>query len=338
MPSSISQKANTRKASFMRAIVMEKLGGPEVLQLQTRPTPEPGRGQLLVNVITAGVNYMDVGTRTGVNTAAGPLPAVPGVEGVGTVAALGPEVTGIHVGDRVAWFFAPGSYAEQLLLPAASAVPVPESIRNEIAASLMMQGLAANHMTTESYAIQPGDVAFVHSAAGGLGLMLTQLIKARGGRVIGRVSSPEKAEIARAAGADDVVVTNGGDFVDEVSRMTGGQGVAVVYDGAGADTFASSLAVLGYHGTLAYYGQTIKPLPPIDLLTLPKSVLVTYPRVHDHVRTREALLTRSAELFHLVEEGKLHVSIGGRYPLAAAARAHEAIQSRTTAGKLLLLP
>lgn len=322
----------------MRAIVLEQFGGPEVLQLQTRPTPEPGPAQLLVNVLIAGVNYMDVGTRTGVNTAAGPLPAVPGVEGVGTVVALGPDVTRVHVGDRVAWFFAPGSYAEQLLLPAASAVPVPESLSNETVASLMMQGLAANHMTTESYVIKPGDVAFVHSAAGGLGLMLTQLIKARGGSVIGRVSRPEKAEIARAAGADHVVVAAGGDFVDEVYRLTDGQGVAVVYDGVGAETFARSLAVLRYHGTLASYGQTIKPLPPIDMRTLPKSVLITYPTSLHHVRTREALLTRSAELFHFVEEGKLHVSIGGRYPLAEAARAHEAIQSRTTTGKLLLIP
>jgi NADPH2:quinone reductase len=322
----------------MHAIVFKKLGGPEVIELQERLVGEPGPGQLLVNVIAAGVNYMDVGTRTGANTVAGPLPAVPGVEGAGTIAAIGPDVTDISVGDRVAWVLAPGSYAEQVLMPASAAVPLPDTISYDIAASMMTQGLAANHMTTETYMIKPGDIAFVHSAAGGLGLMLTQMIKARGGKVIGRVSRPEKVEIVRAAGADEVIVATGGDFVDEVNRITNNQGVAVVYDGAGAETFAGSLAILRRHGTLVYYGQTIKPLPPIDLLTLPKSVLVTYSSIVDHIPTREALLTHSTEIFHLLEEGKIQVHIGKRYPLAAAKQAHEDIQSRNTTGKLLLIP
>jgi NADPH2:quinone reductase len=202
----------------------------------------------------------------------------------------------------------------------------------------MLQGLTANHFTTETYAIRPGDFALVHSAAGGVGLMLTQMIKARGGKVIGRVSRPEKAAVAKAAGADEVVVAADGIFADEVRRIAAGEGVHIVYDGAGADTFYDSLASLRHHGVLAYYGQTIKRLPPIDLLDLPKSVLVTYPREHDHVRTRQALLDRSGELFEMVRRGKLRVRIGHCYALTDTAQAHRDIQSRRTTGKLLIVP
>jgi NADPH:quinone reductase len=225
-----------------------------------------------------------------------------------------------------------------LIAPAASLVALPDEIDFETAAGLMMQGLTASHFVTETYAIKPGDIALVHSAAGGVGLMLTQLIKHLGGTVIGRVSSQDKIEIARAAGADEVIVAADGEFSDQVLRLTAGEGVHVAYDGAGADTFYGSLASLRRHGVLAYYGQTIKRLPPIDLLDLPKSVLVTYPTVMDYVPTRTALLSRSEQLFRWVHDGTLKVRIGRRYPLAQAAQAHSDIESRRTTGKLLLLP
>ena len=219
-----------------------------------------------------------------------------------------------------------------------SLVPIPDDIDDATAAAIMMQGLTASHFATETYAIKPGDIALIHSAAGGLGLVLTQIVKIRGGNVIGRVSTKEKAEVARKAGADHVIVESGGSFAKEVMRVTAGEGVHVVYDGAGADTFYDSLASLRYHGVLAYYGQTIKRLPPIDLLDLPKSVLVTYPSVMHHVRTHRALLARTAQLFHWIRNGQLKIHIGGRYPLADAAKAHTDLEARKTIGKLLLVP
>lgn len=320
----------------MRAIVLAALGGPEQLELRDLPSPVPGPGQVRVDVAAAGVNFMDTGTRRGLYLLA-PLPMTPGVEGAGRVAALGAGVTGLSVGQRVAWYFAVGSYAEQIVAPADALVPIPDGVSDEDAAGVMMQGLTALHFTRKTYRIGPGDTALVQSAAGGVGLMLTQIIKILGGRVIGRVSSADKVEAARAAGADHVLVGTDG-VADRVLELTGGRGVQVAYDGAGADTFQDSLRSLDYHGVLAYYGQTIKKLPPIDLLTLPKSVLVSYPVVMDLVRTREALLQYSGELFAWVREGRLKVAIGGRYPLAEAARAHADIESRRTVGKLLLVP
>ena len=321
----------------MKAIVLRKTGEPDELRLEDVPTPQPGPGEVLVDVTASGVNFMDVGTRVGFNTIA-PLPMTPGVEGAGRVAALGPEVRGLSVGDRVAWFFVVGSYAERVIAPADALVRLPDGVDDEVAASIMMQGLTALNLTRGTYRVQPGDVALVHAAAGGVGLMLTQIIKIMGGRVIGRVSTESKAELARAAGADDVIVSADGDFSGKVLALTRGEGVHVVYDGSGADTFYGSLASLRYHGVLAYYGQTIKRLPPIDLLDLPRSVLVTYPVVHHLVRTHDALVARSNELFGWVKEGRLDAPVGGRYALADARRAHEDIQSRRTTGKLLLIP
>ena len=322
----------------MKAIVLEAHGGPEQLKLRDLPSPKPGPGEVLVDIVAAGVNYMDIGAREGFRHRIVTLPMTPGVEGAGRIVAAGEDVTDLAVGDRVAWFYAWGSYAERVLAPAAAMVPLPDDIDFETAASLMMQGLAASHFVFETYAIKPGDTALVHSAAGGVGLLLTQMIKLLGGKIIGRVSSPDKVEIARAAGADHVIVSGNGEFAAEVLRLTGGKGVHVAYDGAGADTFSGSIASLRHHGVLAYYGLLIKHLPPIDLTDLPKSVLVSYPSVLDHVRTHKALLKRSNQLFDWVREGTLELRIGGRYPLADAARAHRDIQSRRTTGKLLLIP
>jgi NADPH2:quinone reductase len=322
----------------VKAIVIEAHGGPEQLKLRDLHVPAPGPGHALVEVAAIGVNFMDVGTREGYRRGNTSLPLTLGVEGSGRVAALGAGVTGLKVGDRVAWFFVWGSYAGGIIAPVESLVPLPQEIDFETAASLMMQGLTASHFVFDTYAIRRGDTALVHAAAGGVGLMLTQMIKLLGGRVIGRVSSPDKVEVARAAGADEVIISSTGEFAREALRLTSGEGVDVVYDGAGAETFRDSLASLRYHGVLACYGPLMKPLPSIDIFDLPKSVLITYPAVMHHVRTHEALVQRSNQLFDWVREGKLRVKIGGRYPLAEAAQAHQDIQSRRTTGKLLLIP
>jgi NADPH:quinone reductase len=321
----------------MRAIVVEELGGPEVLRLGERPSPVPGPGEILVDISVAGVNFMDTGVRrTGVS--AGGVPFVPGVEGAGRVSALGPEVTGVAVGDRVAWVYAQGSYAEQVVLPAASAVPIPESVTDEVAASVMMQGLTAHHFATEAAPVGPGEVALVHAAAGGLGQLLTQLVKLRGGTVIGLVSREEKVEAARKAGADHVLVSSGDGFVEQVLELTGGEGVHAVYDGGGETTFWASTKVTRRNGTVLHYGVFIGQPLVVNLRQLPNSIKICYPTFFDHIPTREALLAHSADIFRLIETGQLRVTIGGRYPLAEAAQAHRDLESRATTGKLLLLP
>ncbi|MFB7668062.1 quinone oxidoreductase [Kitasatospora sp. NPDC056138] len=320
----------------MHAIRIEEHGGPEVMRWTELPDPVPGPGEALVRLGAAGVNYMDTGARA----QGGPgweAPVVLGAEGMGYVAALGEGVRGLAVGDRVAWFYHPGSYAELLAVPADSLVKVPDGVPDETAAAVMLQGLTASHLSTETYPVGPGDTAVVHAAAGGVGLLLTQMVKARGGRVIGLVSRPEKADAAREAGADDVLVHSGGGFEERVRELTGGRGADVVYDGGGAGTFRSSQLALRPHGVHAYYGpfMGVPTLRPTDL---PDSILLTYPVVHHHVPTREALLRRTGEVFDLVLDGRLTPRVTGRYPLADAARAHADIESRRTTGKLLLLP
>ncbi|AHH98075.1 quinone oxidoreductase [Kutzneria viridogrisea] len=320
----------------MRAIVVEQLGGPEALVPKEVPAPVPGPGEILVEITVAGVNFMDTSTRQH-GRAGAEVPIVPGVEGAGVVRGLGPGVTDLAVGDRVAWVFAYGSYAEQIVMPAADVVPVPDGISDEVAASVMMQGLTAHHFATEAYPVRPGDTALVHAAAGGLGQLLTQLVKLRGGTVIGLVSREEKVEVARRAGADHVLVSRDDDFVDQVRELTGGAGVDVVFEGGGATTFQGSMKALRRNGTLLYYGVLIGQAPTIGIRELPNSIKVCYPVFSDHIPTREALLTHSADLFSMIADGRLAVTIGGRYPLAEAARAHRDIESRKTTGKLLLL-
>jgi NADPH:quinone reductase len=320
----------------MHAIRITKHGGPEVMTWTELPDPVPGPGNALVRLGAGGVNYMDVGVRT-VPTPSWPVPAILGVEGMGYVTALGEGTRGIEVGDRVAWYYHKGSYAEQLAVPAESLVRVPDDIDDETAAAVMMQGLTASHFTTETYAIKPGDTAVVHAAAGGVGLMLTQLIKARGGIVIGLVSREEKAPIAKEAGADHVLVSSGGGFEDRVRELTGGEGAHVVYDGAGAPAFRSSQLALRRHGVHAYYGPFMG-VPSLTPMDLPSSILLSYPAVADHVPTREELVARTGEIFSLIRSGQLRPRIGNRYPLADAAKAHSDLQSRGTTGKLLLLP
>lgn len=318
----------------MKTIIVSEAGGPEVLQMQERPTPRPGQGEIRVDVRAIGVNYLDTAVRSQ------RLVEVLGMEGVGIVVELGEGVSDFALGDRVGWLRieSHGSYTEQLALSVRDAVPIPDAIDDETAAALILHGLTADHFTTASHAVQPGDIAVVHAAAGGVGLMLTQLIKARGGTVIGLVSRPEKIDIVKAAGADHVLVSTGGAFVDRVKELTDGEGVHVVFDGAGASTFQASLEVLRTHGTLVFYGPLIGDVPTIVMNEIPRSTRLTYGVTSDHVRTPEELRARMAELFALVERGKLTVNIGRRYPFTDAAQAHVDIESRGTTGKLLLIP
>ncbi|BCL27053.1 oxidoreductase [Streptomyces aurantiacus] len=314
--------------------MVNEAGGPEVLRLRERPAPRPGPGEVLVDVRVAGVNFFDTAIRRQA------LAEVPGAEGAGVVAEAGEGVRGFAPGDRVAWLSinSHSSYVEQIVLPASSVVAVPDAIDDETAAAVLLQGLTARHFATVSHPVRPGDVALVHAAAGGVGMLLTQVVKARGGTVIGLVSRPEKAGLAADAGADHVLVSTGGAFVEPVLGLTGGSGAHVVFDGAGATTFAASLQVLRTHGTLVFYGPLIGDVPTIAMNDIPRSTRITYGVTEDYIRTPEELTARAAELYALVAKGELVVRIGGRYPLAEAAKAHADIESRTTTGKLLLIP
>ena len=324
--------------SDMRAVVIQRRGGPEVLELTERPSPEAGAGQLLVDVAAAGVNYMDIYQREGLPPYGGDLPVVLGAEGAGTVAAVGEGVTGVAPGDRVAWTGVPGSYAERVLVPAERAVPVPEAIDLQVAAAVMLQGATAHYLCGDTYPVAEGDVAVVHSAAGGVGLLLTQMIKRRGGIVVATTSTAAKAELARQAGAD--FAAGYGNLGDAVGEASGGAGAAVVYDGVGAATFDQSLAALRPRGYMVLYGSSSGPVPPFDLQRLAAggSLYVTRPTLVHHIATRAELLRRAGDLFSWIQSGELSVRVGATYPLDEAAKAHEDLGGRRTTGKLLLIP
>ena len=322
----------------MRAIVMNGTGGREMMEHVERPDPVVGPGQALVEIAFAGVNFMDIGVRQGMAWTEMPNPKILGVEGAGRVLAVGDGVEGIAPGQRVAWVYAPGSYAERIAIAAESLVPVPDAIDDRTAASVMMQGLTASHFATDFYPVQSGDIAFVHAAAGGVGLLLTQIIKLRGGHVIGRVSSEEKVAVAKEAGADHVIVDTEGRFAEEALRLAHGEGVHVVYDGSGPTTFRGSLDVLRRSGTFCWYGPVLGGPGPIDIMSLPKSIKLGYAGFRDHIHTPELFRARSAQLFDWIAKGKLKVRIGGEYRLAEAAKAHADMESRKTTGKLLLVP
>jgi NADPH2:quinone reductase len=321
-----------------RVVVVEAIGGPEVLQVAERDPGAPGAGQLRVRVAAAGVNFIDVYFRTGLYPR--PLPFVAGLEGAGRVEAVGPEVAGIAAGDRVAWASVPGSYADVVVAPAASVVPVPEAVPDDTAAAAMLQGMTAHYLVHAIRPPEPGGTALVHAAAGGTGLLLVQMLKAAGMRVVGSCGSAEKLALARDAGADFVVRSDDTDFVANVRNANGGRGVDVVYDGVGRATFDKSLACLRPRGLLALFGQASGPVPPFDLqrLNAGGSLLVTRPSLAHFVATREELLMRAGTVLDAVAQGRLHVRIGARFPLAAAADAHRALESRATTGKVLLLP
>ncbi|WP_321850392.1 quinone oxidoreductase [Burkholderia diffusa] len=322
----------------MRAVVMNGVGDVDMLEYVERNDPVPGPGEVLVGIAVAGVNFMDIGVRQGMAWTNVPNPKIIGVEGAGRVLALGEGVSDLEVGQRVAWAYGPGSYAEKVVLPAAALALVPDDIDDRVAASLMMNGFTASHFATDFYPIQPGDIALVHAAAGGVGSLLAQIIKLRGGTVIGRVSSESKVAVAKAAGADHVIVDRAGNFVDAVMDITGGDGVHVVYDGSGPATFQASLDVLRHSGTLCWYGPVLGTDATIELFRLPKSIKIGYASFADHIRTPELLRSHAAQLFSWVREGMLNVHNGGVYALADAAKAHADMWSRKTSGKLLLIP
>ena len=322
----------------MRAIRVQATGGPEVLELAEADRPAPGPGELLVEVAASGVNFIDTYQRSGVYSM--PLPFTPGSEGAGTVAEAGPDVAGFTAGDRVAWAMTPGSYAEYAVVPAAKAVRIPEGLEDRTAAAAALQGMTAHYLIASTHPVREGETALVHAAAGGMGLLLTQLIKARGGRVIGTVSTDEKERLARGAGADEIIRYTEADVAEGVRELTGGRGVDVVYDGVGKDTFDASLASLRPRGTLALFGAASGPVPPVDpqRLNSAGSVFLTRPSLASYLLDRDELDWRAGEVFGAIADGRLDIRIGGNYPLADARKAHEDLEGRRTTGKLLLLP
>ncbi|RVN95839.1 quinone oxidoreductase (plasmid) [Sinorhizobium kummerowiae] len=322
----------------MKAVVMKDVGGTDVMEFVDRPEPVARPGHVVVEVAVAGVNFMDIGVRQGMAWTDIPNPKVLGVEGAGRVLAVGDGAGEFAIGDRVAWVYAPGSYAQRQSIPAASLVKIPDTLDDRTAASIMMQGLTASHFATDFYPVQPGDIALVHAAAGGVGLLLTQILRLRGGRVIGRVSSEDKVAIARKAGAEHVIVDTDGRFADEVLRLTGGEGVNVVYDGSGPKTFKGSIEALRRSGTFCWYGPVLGGPGPLEIMNLPKSIKIGYATFMDHIHTHELLLDRTKQLFDWIEDGSITVTIGETYRLADAAGAHAAMASRATTGKLLLIP
>jgi NADPH:quinone reductase len=323
----------------VRAIVVSRTGGPEVLELQERPDPEPGAGELLVDVEAAGVNFIDVYQREGRYPM--DLPFVAGSEGAGVVRAVGEGVADVRPGDRVAWAMVPGTgYTTSAVVPAERAVPVPDGVGTEQAAAVLLQGMTAHFLCQSTYPVRPGDDVVVHAAAGGVGLLLTQMVARKGGRVIGTVSTEEKAALAVEAGAADVVRYDRDDVATQVRRLTGDRGARVVYDGVGRTTFEGSLDCLAPRGMLVLFGASSGAVPPVDPMTLAGhgSLFLTRPSLAHHVASREELVERAAAVLQQVASGDLAVRIGGRYRLEDAATAHEDLQARRTTGKSLLLP
>lgn len=320
----------------MKAAVMTAVGDVDVLELVDRPDPRPGPGDVVVDVAASGVNFMDIGIRRGMLEV--PLPHVLGVEGAGRVVELGEGVTDLAIGQRVAWVYVPGSYAQRVVGPATSFVPIPDFIDDRTAASLMMQGLTASHFATDFCPVQKGDIALVHAAAGGVGQLLSQIVKMRGGTVIGRVSSEGKVAAARAAGADHVIVDAEGAFAEEAVRLSGGDGVHVVFDGSGPATFDGSLAALRRSGTFCWYGPVLGSQTTVPIMSLPKSIKLGYAVFFDHIHTPELLHARTLQLFAWMREGRIRIAPPTSFSLPDAAQAHSLMESRATTGKLLLIP
>lgn len=321
----------------MRVIEVRGFGGPEVLQLAQRPAPRPGAGELLVELEAIGVNFIDTYFRSGAYAAS--LPFVPGGEGVGFVTAVGAGVAEFEIGDRVAFTSGAGTYAEQALVPASGAVRVPAQVDAAVAASALLQGMTAHYLITSTYPAQPGDTVLVHAGAGGVGLLLTQLAAARGVRVISTVSTDEKAALSRAAGAQEVL-RYGPDLVTRVRELTGGEGVAAVYDGVGAATFDQSLECVRRRGTLALFGAASGPVPPVDpqRLNAAGSLYLTRPTLAHYIADRAELQWRAGEVFDAIARGQLLVRIGASYPLEQASQAHADLEGRRTTGSIVLLP
>jgi NADPH2:quinone reductase len=322
----------------MKAIRIDAFGGPEVLRLVVAPRPDPQPGQLCVRLEAAGVNFIDVYHRTGLYP--NPLPFVPGMEGAGRIEAVGADVTSFRKGDRVAWAGLPGAYAELAVVPAESAVRLPAGLDPQTAAALMLQGMTAQYLCTSTYPIRSGETCLIHAAAGGVGLLLVQLAKRRGARVIGTVSTEEKARLARDAGADEVILYTKEDFAEAVKRLTDGRGVEVVYDSVGKTTAEKSLDCLVPRGMLVLFGNASGPVAPIDPLVLSRkgSLFLTRPTLAHYIADRASLEARAGEVLQEAAVGRLKVRIDRSLPLSQAAEAHRVLEARQTAGKVLLVP
>jgi NADPH2:quinone reductase len=320
----------------MRGILIKRYGGPEVLEYVELPDPAPGPGEALIRVHVAGVNFTDVYQRTGVYP--GTLPFVPGVEAVGTVEKLGSGVTEVKVGDRVGWVMIKGAYAELAAIPANRLVPIPASIDDRTAAAILLQGMTAHFLLRDCYRVTKGEWILLHAAAGGVGLLMTQIAHRIGARIIGTTSTEEKAALAREAGADEIVLYTKEDFQQAARRITGGAGVSVVYDSVGKTTFDKSLDSLHPRGYMVLFGASSGPVPPLDpqVLNRKGSLYLTRPTLGNYVSTREELLGRAADIFDWVSKGELKVRAEHVYPLADAAKAHADLEARRTTGKVLL--
>ena len=322
----------------MKAIQVSKTGRPEVLELVDLPIPQSATNGAVVKIAAAGVNFIDVDLREGRYKA--PLPFLAGQEGSGTVTAIGAQVKTVKVGDRVAWSGVLGSYAEYVAAPAEALVPIPPVVSDRDAAASMLQGMTAHYLSHDAFVLKPVDTALVHAAAGGVGLLLVQMAHNLGAKVIGTVSTEEKAKLALAAGADDVILYTQTDFEAETKRLTGGKGVDVVYDGVGAATFEKSMNVLRPRGMLVLYGASSGPVPPVDPIKLSQkgSIYMARTTLAHFTATREELLARSGAVFGMVAAGKLKLQIGRAYKLEEAQQAHLDLEGRKTNGKLLLIP
>jgi NADPH:quinone reductase len=321
----------------MKAIQVSKVGGPEVLTLVDLPVPDPKPNEALVQIEASGVNFIDVYFREGRYPA--PLPFINGQEAAGLVVAVGTDVTTLRIGDRVAYTGVPGSYAEYAAVPADRLVKLPDELDFNQAAAAMLQGMTAHYLSHATYPIKSGDSVLIHAAAGGVGLLLVQMAKHLGARVIGTAGSSAKAQLARDAGADEVINYTEQDFETETQRLTEGKGVQVVYDGVGKDTFAKDLNVLSPRGYLVLFGGASGAVPAFDLLELTKhgSLFVTRPSLQHYVSTREELEQRANDVLQMVLRGDLKLRIHKTYPLAEAAQAHRDLEGRKTTGKLLLI-
>jgi len=322
----------------MKAVRVHTPGGVDALRYEDVPTPTPKAGEALVKIEAVGINFIDIYIRSGLYK--NPLPLTLGQEGAGVVEAVGPDVTEVKVGDRVAYSGVPGSYAEYAVVPAARLVQMPDGIDAKMGAAAMLQGMTAHYLTHSTYPLKAGDACLVHAAAGGVGLLLVQMAKMRGARVIGTVSTEDKAKLAREAGADEVILYTQQDFEAEIKRVTNGRGLQVVYDSVAKTTFEKSLNCLAPRGYMVLYGQSSGPVPPFDLAQLGAkgSLFITRPSLAHYTLTREELLQRAGDVLGWIRAGTLKLRIDQTFPLKDAAEAHRRLEGRQSTGKLLLIP
>jgi NADPH2:quinone reductase len=324
--------------NIVQAIQIAQIGGPEVLTLREMPTPAPGPGEVLIKIEACGVNFIDIYFREGRYPS--PLPFIPGQEAAGTVVALGPRVAGVAVGDRVAWCMVQGTYAQLAVAPADKVIPIPDSVTTHEAAAAILQGMTAHYLALSTYKIRPGDPVLIHAGAGGVGLLLIQIARQLGARIFTTVSTEEKAQLARDAGADEVILYTQEDFVAKVKELTADAGLPVVYDSVGKTTFEGSLSCLRPRGLCVLFGGASGAVPPFDLIRLSTmgSLYVTRPTLKHYAASREELEWRAGDVFRWIAEGKLKFRLEHTYPLAEAAQAQIDLAARKTTGKVLLIP